>query len=103
VIKGWELNRKDIAAGARKTFELYGRDNSLDLAQQTEENKRQMPLMESSVTEEKGLFQMSLEDVAGPQYEALRRAGVEPLPDVESFVTLDVLDAAYQGKTSLLG
>jgi hypothetical protein len=24
-------------------------------------------------------------------------------PDVESFVTLDVLDAAYQGKTSLLG
>ena len=70
--------------------------------QQTEENRRQMPLMESPLTGAKGLFQMSLEDIAGPQYQALRRAGVHPLPDVKSFVTLDVLDAAYQGKTSLL-
>ena len=101
-IKGWEFNRRDLAAGAKKTFDLYGKESSLDLTQQTEENKRQMPLMESSLTDEKGLFQMSLEDIAGPQYEALRRAGVEPLPDVKSFVTLDVLDAAYQGKTSLL-
>jgi hypothetical protein len=46
---------------------------------------------------------MSLEDIAGPQYEALRRAGVGPLPEVNSFVTLDVLDGAYGGKTSLLG
>ena len=47
VIKGWELNRRDPRAGARKTFELYGKDNSLDLVQQTEENERQLPLMES--------------------------------------------------------
>jgi hypothetical protein len=90
-------------AGAKKTFDLYGKDNSLDLAQQTEENRRQMPLMESPLTKAKGLFQMSLQDLAGPQYQALRRAGVGPLPDVKSFVTLDVLDAAYDGKTSLLG
>jgi ABC-type nitrate/sulfonate/bicarbonate transport system substrate-binding protein len=102
VIKGWEFNRRDLVTGAKRTFDLYGKDNSLDLAQQTEENKRQMPLMESSLTDEKGLFQMSLEGIAGPQYEALRRAGVKPLPDVKSFVTLDVLDEAYQGKTSLL-
>jgi hypothetical protein len=75
---------------------------SLDLAQQTEENKRQMPLMESALTARKGLFQLSLEDIAGPQYEALRRAGLKQLPDVKSFVTLNILDAAYQGKTSLL-
>jgi hypothetical protein len=42
-------------------------------------------------------------DIAGPQYEALRQAGVQPLPDVRSFVTLDILDAAYGGNTSLLG
>jgi ABC-type Fe3+/spermidine/putrescine transport system ATPase subunit len=103
VIKGWELNRRDLVAGAKKTFDLYGTDNSLDLAQQTEENKRQMPLMQSPLTAAKGLFQMSLEDIAGPQYEALRRAGVGPLPDVTSFVTLDVLSSAYGGRTSLLG
>jgi ABC-type nitrate/sulfonate/bicarbonate transport system substrate-binding protein len=102
VVQGWEFNRRDLVAGASKTFELHGKDNSLDLAQQTEENKRQMPLMESPLTAERGLFQMSLEDIAGPQYEALRRAGVAPLPEAKSFVTLDVLDAAYQGKTSLL-
>jgi ABC-type nitrate/sulfonate/bicarbonate transport system substrate-binding protein len=103
VIKGWELNRRDLAAGAKRTFDLHGEDNSLDLQQQTEENKRQLPLMESPLTDKKGLFQMSLADIAGPQYEALRRAGVEQLPDVRSFVTVDVLDAAYQGNTSLLG
>jgi ABC-type nitrate/sulfonate/bicarbonate transport system substrate-binding protein len=103
VIKGWELNRRDLVAGATKTFDLYGADNSLDLAQQTEENKRQMPLMESALTAQKGLFQMSLEDIAGPQYEALRRAGVGPMPEVQRFVTLDVLDSAYGGRTSLLG
>jgi ABC-type nitrate/sulfonate/bicarbonate transport system substrate-binding protein len=103
VIKGWELNRRDPKAGARRTFELYGKDNSLDLAQQTKENELQMPLMESSLTDQKGLFQMSLEDIAGPQYEALRRAGVQPLPEARSFVTLAILDAAYGGKSSLLG
>lgn len=103
VIKGWEFNRRDLVAGAKKTFDLHGTDNSLDLAQQTEENKRQMPLMESALTAEKGLFQMSLEDIAGPQYEALRRAGVGPMPDVKRFVTLAVLDNAYGGKSSLLG
>ena len=103
VIKGWELNRRDPEAGARKTFDLHGKDNSLDLAQQTRENELQMPLMESPLTDQKGLFQMSLEDIAGPQYDALRRAGVQPLPEVRSFVTLDLLDAAYKGTTSLLG
>jgi len=102
VIKGWELNRREPEAGAQKTFDLYGKDNSLDLAQQIEENKLQMPLMESPLTDRKGLFQMSLEDIAGPQYEALRQAGVQPLPDVRSFITLDILDVAFGGKTSLL-
>jgi hypothetical protein len=103
VIKGWELNRRDLEGGAWKTFELHGKDNSLDLVQQTKENKLQMPLMESPLTEQMGLFQMSLEDIAGPQYEALRRAGVRPLPKPRSFITLDVLDAAYGGTSSLLG
>jgi ABC-type nitrate/sulfonate/bicarbonate transport system substrate-binding protein len=103
VIKGWELNRQDLEAGARKTFELHGKDNSLDLAQQTKENELQMPLMESALTDEKGLFQMSLEDIAGPQYQALRRAGVNPLPEPRSFITLEILDAAYGGRPSLLG
>jgi ABC-type nitrate/sulfonate/bicarbonate transport system substrate-binding protein len=102
VIKGWELNRQDLVAGAKKTFELHGTDNSLDLVQQTEENKRQMPLMESALTAETGLFQMSLEDIAGPQYQALRRAGVGPMPEAKDFVTLDVLHRAYGGRTSLL-
>jgi hypothetical protein len=61
-----------------------------------------MPLMESQLTAKKGLFQLSLDDLAGPQYEALRQAGVQPLPDVSSFVTLDILDAAYGEKRSLL-
>jgi ABC-type nitrate/sulfonate/bicarbonate transport system substrate-binding protein len=103
VIKGWELNRRDPEAGARKTFELHGKNNSLDLAQQTKENELQMPLMESPLTDRKGLFQISLEDIAGPQYEALRQAGVQPLPETRTFTTLDILDAAYGGRTSLLG
>ena len=59
--------------------------------------------MQSDLTQEKGLYWMDLELLAGQMYDALRRGGRDELPDPESLVDLSVLEEVYTGKTSLLG
>jgi hypothetical protein len=57
--------------------------------------------MESKLTAGKGLFQISPENISGPQYEALSRSGIRDLPKVSSYVTLEVLNRAYHGARTL--
>jgi ABC-type nitrate/sulfonate/bicarbonate transport system substrate-binding protein len=100
--KGWEQAIADPAEGVRLTLEDYGQDLGLDEETETEQLDAQLPLMQSDLTEEKGLYWMDLELLAGPMYDALRRGGREELPEPDSLVDLSVLEDAYAGKTSLL-
>ena len=103
VILGWELNNARPADGAAAAYRSYGAQNSLSLQQQSLENRAQIPLMQSALTRQKGLFQLSLSTIAGPQYAALSRAGLRDLPSVQSYVTLDILNRVYNGATSTPG
>lgn len=99
-IQGWELNNANLAKGTRISLEV-GSDQGLDPKQQLAQNTAQVPLMESDLTKEKGLFWVSKETVAGPMYDALRSSGRKSLPDVDKLIDLSVLEDAYGGKTSL--
>jgi hypothetical protein len=54
------------------------------------------------VTEEKGIFWISAEELGGPMYKALRASGRENLPPVEEVLDLSLIEDAYGGKTSLI-
>ena len=101
LIRGWELNNANPTAGATYTYQKYGTQSALNLKQQILEDKEQVPLMVSALTARRGLFQMDLDNISGPQYEALSRSGVRNLPPVSSYVTLEILTEAYQGAKSL--
>jgi ABC-type nitrate/sulfonate/bicarbonate transport system substrate-binding protein len=101
-IKGWEGAIADPAEGVRLTLEEYGADLGLDEEVETAQLNAQIPLMQSDLTEEKGLYWMDLELLAGPMYDALERGGRDELPEPESLVDLSVLEDAYSGSTSLL-
>jgi ABC-type nitrate/sulfonate/bicarbonate transport system substrate-binding protein len=101
LIRGWEVNNANPTAGGTYTYQTYGKLSALNLRQQILEDQAQVPLMESSLTASKGLFQMSLDDISGPQYKALEKSGVKNLPSVSSFVVLDILEKVYAGAKSL--
>ncbi len=65
------------------------------------EFEAQFPLMQSDLTEERGLYQIDLELLAGPMYDALEKGGRETLPEPDSLVDITVLEDVYEGKTSL--
>ena len=102
-VKGWEQAIADPAEGVRLALEVYGQDLGLEEEVETPQLDAQLPLMQSDLTQEKGLYWMDLELLAGQMYDALRRGGREELPEPESLVDLSVLEEAYAGKTSLLG
>lgn len=99
-IKGWQDNRADAALGAEVSV-AQGKALGLKLDQQTRENEAQIPLMENELTRDKGLFWISKEALEGPMYKALRAAGYNNLPDVDSIVDLSILEDAYGGQTRI--
>lgn len=101
-IKGYELNERNPAYGARLTVTKYGRQFNFDLHQQTVENRTQIPLMHSNLTRRKGLFWMDLAYIAGPVYAGLRAAGITRLPAPRTYVDLSILREVYRGKRKLL-
>jgi ABC-type nitrate/sulfonate/bicarbonate transport system substrate-binding protein len=101
-IKGWELNAQDPAAAAQLTIDEYGQDLDLELEQQTLENEAQVQLVQSPLTAEKGIFYVSVDELGGPMYTALEATGRTDLPDAASVVDLSILEAAYDGATTLL-
>ncbi len=94
-IRGWLENEEDPDLGAQLAVEKYGADLGLDLTQQTRENELQIPFLQSELTEEKGLFWIDPERLAGPMYEGLEAAGVTDLPEVEDILDLSLLEKVY--------
>ena len=102
-IKGWEQALADPAGGVRLALEEYGADLGLEEEVETGQLNAQIPLMQSDLTAEKGLYWMDLDLLAGPMYDALEKGGRDQLPEPETLVDLSVLEDAYAGATSLLG
>jgi ABC-type nitrate/sulfonate/bicarbonate transport system substrate-binding protein len=100
-IRGWQDNAADPAVAARLAVENYGADLGLDLAQQTRENELQIPYTQSELTRANGLFRMDPERISGPMYAAYSAAGVSPLPDVSRIIDTGVLDAVFQGRSTI--
>jgi ABC-type nitrate/sulfonate/bicarbonate transport system substrate-binding protein len=101
-VKGWETQNASPEVGAQLTIDQYGADLGLKLEDEVREAKAMIPLMQSDVTKEKGIFWMSAEELGGPMYEALRASGRENLPPVDEALDLTLIEEAYDGKTSLI-
>ena len=101
LITGWEEAIADPAEGVRLAVEEYGADLGLDPDVETGQLNAQIPLMQSELTAEKGLYQIDLDLLAGPMYEALEKGGRDTLPEPEVLVDISVLEDVYEGKTSL--
>jgi ABC-type nitrate/sulfonate/bicarbonate transport system substrate-binding protein len=100
-VRGWQDNAVDPSVAARLAVENYGADLGLDLAQQTRENELQIPYTQSELTQAGGLFRIDPERIAGPMYAAYSAAGVSPLPDVSRIIDTGVLDAVFQGRSTI--
>jgi ABC-type nitrate/sulfonate/bicarbonate transport system substrate-binding protein len=100
-IRGWQDNAADPSVAARLAVENYGADLGLDLAQQTRENELQIPYTQSDLTQASGLFRIDPERISGPMYTAYAAAGVSPLPDVSRIIDTSVLDAVFQGRSTI--
>jgi ABC-type nitrate/sulfonate/bicarbonate transport system substrate-binding protein len=100
-IRGWQDNATDPSVAAKLAVEKYGADLGLDMAQQTRENELQIPYTESELTQANGLFRIDPDRVAGPMYTAYAAAGVSPLPDVSRIIDTSVLDAVFQGRSTI--
>jgi ABC-type nitrate/sulfonate/bicarbonate transport system substrate-binding protein len=101
-VKGGEQAVADPAQGVQLTMKVYGQDLGLDKETETKQLEAQLPLMQSELTQAKGLYWMDLDLLAGRMYDALRKGGRDTLPEPDSLVDLSVLEDAYAGKTSLL-
>jgi ABC-type nitrate/sulfonate/bicarbonate transport system substrate-binding protein len=100
-IRGWQDNAADPSVAARLAVENYGADLGLDLAQQIRENELQIPYTQSELTQASGLFRIDPERISGPMYTAYTAAGVSPLPDVSRIIDTSVLDAVFQGRSTI--
>ncbi|RDI66299.1 ABC transporter substrate-binding protein [Nocardia pseudobrasiliensis] len=74
-IKGWKDVVANPAEGARLAVEVYGKDQRLDLGEQTQEAKAQNDLVVSEDTKANGLFTMTDKLVAA-NIEALSKAKI---------------------------
>jgi ABC-type nitrate/sulfonate/bicarbonate transport system substrate-binding protein len=100
-IKGWELALQDKTKAIDLTMD-QGQDLGLERDVEEDQLDAQIPLMQSELVDEKGLYWFDADLVAGPMYDALVASGRENLPDVDSIVDLSLLEEIYDGKTSLL-
>ena len=99
-IRGWEYNEKHPDEVAKLTVEKYGA-SGLDLQQQTQVNKLQIPYLKSPLTEKKGVcwmeapvWQQSVQDL----YDTKQ---IDRLVPVDALMTLEILEKAYGGKSYL--
>ncbi|MEG8180584.1 ABC transporter substrate-binding protein [Nocardia terpenica] len=91
-IKGWKDAVADPAGGARLAVDVYGRDQRLDPAQQTQEAKAQNDLVVSDDTHANGLLTMT-DQLIAQNIEALAKAGITIKP--EKLFDLSVLRELY--------
>jgi ABC-type nitrate/sulfonate/bicarbonate transport system substrate-binding protein len=100
-IKGWERTVADPDLGVRLTMQ-YGKDLGLEEDVEAKTLRAQLPFMQSELTDQKGLYWMDLDRLAGPMYEALRKGGRDRIPEPEVLTDLSVLEEVFGGKNRLL-
>lgn len=99
-IKGWRDAVADPAESARLAVEVYGKDQNLDLAEQTLEARAQNDLVVSADTRANGLFTMT-DALIEQNITALRAAGIEITAD--QLFDLSVLAEVYAENPALKG
>lgn len=91
-IKGWKDAVADPAESARLAVEIYGKDQGLDLAEQTEEAIAQNDLVVSPDTEANGLFTMT-DALIEQNIAALRTAKIDITAD--QLFDMSILNEIY--------
>ena len=100
-VRGWESDIQNPATAVDLAVNKYGADLGLDPVQQAGENDAQIPLLQSPLSQSKGLMWLDPDFIAGPVYTALKASGRTNLPDVSQLVDLSLLTDAFGGQTSL--
>ncbi|MEV6277512.1 ABC transporter substrate-binding protein [Nocardia sp. NPDC051832] len=98
-IKGWKDAVANPAEAARLAVEIYGKDQKLDLAEQTKEATAQNDLVVSADTKANGLFTMT-EQLVEQNIAALRSAKIDI--KAEQLFDLSVLREVYAENPGLM-
>lgn len=96
-IEGWQDYAKDQTQAVDLTVHDYGKDQKLTVANQTEQAKLQLPLLQTDVTKAHGLFWMDPSDIA-ENLATIKALGITA--DKGLFDT-SVLQDVYKGKSGL--
>ncbi|GAA4175284.1 ABC transporter substrate-binding protein [Gryllotalpicola koreensis] len=96
-IEGWQAYVKDQTEAVDLTVHDYGKDQKLTVANQTEQAKLQLPLLETDTTKAHGLFWMSDADIAA-NLKTIKALGISA--DSSLFDT-SVLKDIYKGQSSI--
>ena len=98
MIKGWEAAFADPDAAIDLMMNKWGgAEIGMDISFQRPVHDAQVPLMTSSLTDEKGLFQMDFDLMASTMWDVLALTGIENLPSAESMIDTSLLDDAFAG------
>lgn len=98
MIKGWEAAFADPDTAIDLMMNKWGgAELGMDISFQRPVHDAQVPLMTSSLTDEKGLFQMDLDAIATTMWDVLALTGIDNLPPAESMVDVSLLDDAFAG------
>lgn len=98
MIKGWEAAFADPDTAIDLMMNKWGgAELGMDISFQRPVHDAQVPLMTSSLTDEKGLFQMDLDAIATTMWDVLTLTGIDNLPPAESMVDTTLLDDAFAG------
>lgn len=96
-IRGWQEAVKNPALSAKLTVDVYGKGNGLDLKAQEMSAAATNELMVTADTEKHGLFWMTDKSV-DETIATLATAGIKA---DKSLFTNEILEEAFQGKTTL--
>jgi ABC-type nitrate/sulfonate/bicarbonate transport system substrate-binding protein len=100
-IKGWEADMRNPHLGTQLTINKYGKGLGLGSKHEYLELLTTIKLMQSPLTQQKGIFWISPTALGGPMYAAVRATGRTDLPPVSGFLDLGPLTDAYAGKTTI--
>ena len=98
-IRGWETAFNDPAHAIDLVMNTWGGvDIGLVLEDQFPIHEAQVPLMTSSLTDEKGLFWFDLDQIQNIQNGyVLTATGLDSLPDAATVYDISILESAYAG------
>lgn len=99
-IKGWRDAIADPRESARLAAEVYGKDQNLDIDEQTEEAKAQVGLVVSDDTTANGLFTMT-QELVDENIAALKTAKLDIAAD--QLFDLSLIDEIYAEQPELKG